>query len=46
MSRFYPRALENESEKNNCIWFVIIADNIDVGTIWFEKENYTSKEAT
>jgi hypothetical protein len=46
MSRFYPQALGNKSEKNNYIWFVIIVDDIDVGTIWFEKENYNSQEAT
>jgi RimJ/RimL family protein N-acetyltransferase len=39
MSRLYPRAFNGKDVKDLDLymWYVIVADNADIGTIWLEK---------
>ena len=47
MSRFYPRAFDRKIEDIGIyLWFVIVVDDLDVGTIWVEKENVDAEVAT
>jgi RimJ/RimL family protein N-acetyltransferase len=41
MSRFYPRNFNGRDVENSnlYVWYIIVLDGSDVGTIWLEKEN-------
>ena len=47
MSRFYPKAFKGKIKDIELyLWFIIVVDDDDVGTIWVEKDNLDAEEAT
>lgn len=47
MSRFYPKAYDGKvKDIGMYLWFIIVEDNYDIGTIWVEKESIDDKEVT
>ena len=47
MSRFYPKAFKGKIKDIELyLWFIIVVDDYDVGTIWVEKDNLDAEEAT
>lgn len=48
MSRFFPRAFdgENAEKPGYYAWYVIMADGVDVGVVWLEKDSPGDDEAT
>jgi RimJ/RimL family protein N-acetyltransferase len=45
MSRFFPKAFENGGD-DNYLWFIIVVNTLDVGTIWVEKEKNNNEVGT
>jgi len=41
MSRIFPTRFDGHSTENNpyFCWFVVVNDDVDVGSVWLEKEN-------
>jgi RimJ/RimL family protein N-acetyltransferase len=47
MSRFYPKAFDGKIKETGLnLWFIIVVDNYDMGTIWLEKDSLDNNEAT
>ena len=47
MSRFYPKAFKGKIKDIELyLWFIIVVDDDDVGTIWVEKDDLDAEEAT
>ncbi|HBE79557.1 MAG TPA: hypothetical protein DDW65_17540 [Firmicutes bacterium] len=47
MSRFYPKDFDGKIKENGLyLWFIIIVDDYEVGTIWVEKDSLDNTEAT
>ena len=48
MSQFYPKAFNGRDTDNPTlyVWYVIVADGVDVGTIWLENEHPKDNVAT
>jgi len=48
MSLFYPKAFNGKDIDNPMlyVWYVIVADGVDVGTIWLEKDHPKDNVAT
>ena len=47
MSRFYPKAFDGKIEDTGVyLWFVIVAGEYNIGTIWVERDTIDTNEAT
>ena len=48
MSQFYPKSFNGRDTDNPTlyVWYMIVADGVDVGTIWLEKDHPKDNVAT
>ena len=48
MAQFYPKSFNGKGTDNPAlyVWYVIVVDRIDVGTIWLEKDHPKDSVAT
>ena len=48
MSQFYPKAFNGKDTDNPTlyVWYVIVVNRVDVGTIWLEKDHPTDNVVT